>query len=117
MRATDRELVELTRFLKRLSVEKDTQVWKVTADRLGKARSRRAQVNISRIARFTSANETVVVPGKVLGSGTIDHPVRVAAFKFSTSATKAIANAGGECLSIRELVEANPDGEGIRILG
>ncbi len=117
MRSTNEELIKLTRFLKKVSGEKDAGVWRATADQLEKGRSRRAEVNIGRIARFTSANETIVVPGKVLGSGTINHPVRVAAFEFSTSAITAIADAGGKCLSIRELVEANPAGKGIRIVG
>jgi len=117
MRATNKELVELTRLLKRSSAENDARVWRAAAARLERARSRRAEVNISRIARSTSANETVLIPGKVLGSGAISHPVRVAAFKFSASAVKAITEAGGECLTIRELIESNPAGTRVKILG
>ena len=117
MRTTNKELVDLIRALRRLSAEKDVGVWRAVADRLVKARTRRAEVNISRIARFTSANETVIVPGKVLGSGILDHAVTVGALKFSTSAAKAITDAGGKCLSIRELLEVNPTGEKLEILG
>ncbi len=117
MKATDEELIKLVRFLRKSSTANDVAVWRAAADHLKRARSRRREVNISRIARSTSTNETVLIPGKVLGSGTIGHPVRVAAFKFSASAAKAIAEAGGECLSIRELVDSNPQGVGIKILG
>jgi large subunit ribosomal protein L15 len=37
---------------------------------------------------------------KILGRGKIDVPVKVSAHKFSTSAKKAIENAGGEIISI-----------------
>ncbi|UCD73406.1 MAG: 50S ribosomal protein L18e [Candidatus Bathyarchaeota archaeon] len=117
MKSTDEELVKLVRFLRKSSITNDAAVWSAAADQLKGTRSRRGEVNISRIARSTSKNQTVLIPGKVLGSGRIGHPVRVAAFKFSASAAKAIAEAGGECLSIRELVDSNPKGVGIKILG
>lgn len=117
MKATDEELIKLVHFLRKSSVANDVAVWRAAADQLKRSRSRRREVNISRIARSTSTNETVLIPGKVLGSGIINHPVRVAAFKFSASAAKAITEAGGECFSIRELVNSNPQGVGIKILG
>jgi large subunit ribosomal protein L18e len=117
MKATNEELIKLVHFLRNSSVANDAAVWRAAADQLKGTRSRRREVNISRIARSTSTNQTVLIPGKVLGSGRIGHPVRVAAFKFSASAAKGIAEAGGECLSIRELVDSNPKGIGIKILG
>jgi large subunit ribosomal protein L18e len=117
MKATNEELIKLIHFLRGSSVANNVAVWRAVANQLKSARSRRREVNISRIARSTSSNETILIPGKVLGSGTISHPVRVAAFKFSASATKAITDAGGECLSIQELVNSNPKGVGIKIIG
>jgi len=80
------------------------------------ARSRRI-VNLSRINRSTDKNEVIVVPGKVLGSGEIDHSVTVAAWSFSDSAREEIAKAKGTCLTIPELVKKDPKGKNIRILG
>jgi large subunit ribosomal protein L18e len=42
--------------------------------------------------------------------------VDVVAFKFSAKAQEKIENAGGECLSIEEAMEANPKGSNIRIM-
>jgi large subunit ribosomal protein L18e len=58
----------------------------------------------------------VVVPGKVLGAGNLDHPVSVAAFSFSAEAKSKISKAKGKCLSISELIEDNPKGSNVKIM-
>jgi large subunit ribosomal protein L18e len=58
-----------------------------------------------------------VVPGKVLGTGKIDHPVNVAAFAFSEQARSKILKAKGKCLSISDLMKKNPKGTNIKIIG
>ncbi|RMF89481.1 MAG: 50S ribosomal protein L18e, partial [Methanobacteriota archaeon] len=64
---------------------------------------------------YTEKGDVVAVPGKVLGSGTIAHPLTVAACSFTASAREKITAAGGRCLSIEELVKENPKGSGVRI--
>jgi len=87
------------------------------ADRLSRSRRRRIAVNVSRLNRYTKEGETAVVPGKVLGAGKIDHPLHVAAFAFSEQARLKILKAKGKCLSILELVERNPKGTNVKIIG
>jgi large subunit ribosomal protein L18e len=67
--------------------------------------------------RYTKEGETVVVPGKVLGAGKMDHPIYVAAFAFSERARLKILKAKGKCLSILELVKRNPKGTNVKIIG
>ncbi|HDJ25902.1 MAG TPA: 50S ribosomal protein L18e [Candidatus Bathyarchaeota archaeon] len=110
------ELKELIRLLRRKYGELGAKIWRDVAERLSRPRSRRAVVNVSKINRYTRPGDTVVVPGKVLGAGSIGHPVCVAAFSFSASARRKIEAAGGECISIRELVERNPRGSGVRLM-
>ena len=114
---TNPELISLIRFLRKKSRENEAAIWKRVAERLSKSKRRRIVVNISRISRYTKENDEVVVPGKVLGSGTIDHPVKVAAFAFSEQAKSKIIKAKGECLSIPELVQMNPKGSNVKIIG
>jgi large subunit ribosomal protein L18e len=76
-----------------------------------------AEVNISRLDRYASEDETVVIPGKLLGSGEIDKKLTVAAFRFSGQAKEKIENAGGRNLSIEELLAKNPTGSKVRIMG
>jgi large subunit ribosomal protein L18e len=116
-RTTNPDFISLIRLLKKQSKENNAAVWRDLADRLSKPRRNRAKVNISRINRHSEENETVVVPGKVLGAGMINHPVTVAAFDFSQQARSKITTAKGKCLSIAELVEANPEGSNLKIIG
>lgn len=74
-------------------------------------------MNISRLNRFTKKGETIVVPGKVLGSGRIDHHLTVAAFAFSELAKSKISKAKGKCLGIADLIDKNPKGTNVKILG
>jgi len=117
MKVTNPELIRLIRFLKKKSRENDAAIWRRVADMLLKPKRRRIAVNVSRINRYTKENDEVVVPGKVLGSGMINHPVRVAAFSFTNKARMKILEAKGECLTIAELVEANPKGSNVKIIG
>lgn len=73
-------------------------------------------VNLSRLNRYTTEKETVIVPGKVLGSGKLEHPVVIAAFTFSDQAQSKILSAKGKCLTIPNLLETNPKGSNIRIM-
>ena len=74
-------------------------------------------MNLSRIDRYANANDTVLVPGKLLAAGAITKPVKVAAYGFSTAAVEKISAAGGECISIESLAETNPKGTNVKIIG
>jgi len=117
LKTTNPQLVELIRFLKKQSREQKAPIWKAVAEKLAVSRRRRIAVNISRINRYTEKNETVVVPGKVLGAGELNHPVTVAAFAFSETAEQKIKKAKGKCLTIPELVKKNPKGSNVKIIG
>lgn len=116
-KSTNPQLVQSIRFLKKQSRENNAKIWKDVAEYLAKPRRRRIAVNVSRLNRHTEKNETVVVPGKVLGAGRINHPITVAAFSFSQRAKKKIKAAKGKPLSILKLAKKNPKGSNIKIIG
>jgi len=116
VRSTNPELIGTVRLLRRKARENDAPIWRDVAERLSSSRRRRLAVNVGRLNRHVKDRETVVVPGKVLGAGSLDHAVIVAAFGFSGEAEAKILRAKGKCLSIRELVEANPKGSNVRIM-
>lgn len=115
--ATNPQLRKLMFHLRKSWRAYGARIWLDVAKRLARPRRKRVAVNISRINRYTSDGDVVVVPGKVLGAGTLSHPVTVAAFSFSKSAREKIIQAGGKCISIQELVEHNPKGSGVKIIG
>lgn len=117
IKATNPYLIELIRLLKKKGRENEAAIWRDIAERLSKPRQRRASVNLSQLNRYTSEGEQVIVAGKVLGAGLMDHPVTVAAFTFSDQAREKILRARGKCLSIPDLVELNPKGTRVTILG
>ena len=109
-------LSNLVANLKSAARDSDADVWKDVADRLEKPRRTHAEVNLSRIERYAREDETVVVPGKVLGSGMLQKAVTVAAVDFSSSAETKVDHAGGETVSLAEFVEQNPDGSNVRVI-
>jgi large subunit ribosomal protein L18e len=116
-KTTNPELIELIRFLKKQSKENKVEIWRDIAERLAKPRRKRVAVNLSRLNRHTHKSETVVVPGKVLGTGDISHPITVTAFAFSEKAKVKMKAAKGKFLSFPELIKKNPKGSNVRIIG
>lgn len=113
---TNPRIVRLINALKAASRESGSPLWRDIAQRLEKPRRNYAAINISKINRHTKSNDTVIVPGKVLAAGEIEHGVTVAALNFSASAMAKIQGAGGKCLAIERLVQEHPKGSGIKIL-
>lgn len=99
--------------LRRLSIEADVGLWRRVAADLERPTRRQRQVNLFKIDACCADNETVLVPGKVLGLGTLSKKVRVAAYTFSAQARSSLAD---RALSIPQLMQENPKGKGVRIL-
>jgi len=116
-KTTNPEIVELIQFLRKQGRENNAEIWRDIAERLAKPRKNRPAVNLSRLNRHTQENEVVVIPGKVLSSGEINHSVTVAALAFSEKAKEKINAANGKCLSFTELVNNNPKGSKITMIG
>jgi len=117
VRKTNLVLRELVKTLRAYARKYNAKIWAYIAEELEKPSRRRRAVNISKINRYTETNDYVVVPGKVLGAGELDHPVTVAAFSFSKSAIEKIERAGGRAISIFKLLEERPSGSSVKIIG
>ena len=90
-------------------------IWKRVAKELAKPRKRRVEANLSRIEENALKDSTILVPGKVLGAGTLSKSITIAAFSFSDSAKKLISKAGAKAVSIESLHKSNPEGKGVII--
>ena len=115
LKKTNEDLIGLIQQLKSESWKQNAPIWRDLAKRLEKPNRNWAEVNISHIKRYAKKNDTIVIPGKLLGAGYIDIPVTIAAFQTSANAREKITNAGGKYFTINELVKKNPKGTGIRI--
>jgi len=111
------QLQGLIRELKKQSNAEKVALWKRLANDLEKPTRMRRVVNLTKLNKCSKENEIIVVPGKVLGTGELDHKVTVAAFNFSKQAIEKIENAKGTIYSIYEFMQKNPKGQKTRILG
>ncbi|MFH1849874.1 MAG: 50S ribosomal protein L18e [archaeon] len=114
---TNPNLCQLIADLKKASAQEKAGIWKRIASDLAKSSSRRRVVNIAKINRYASEDETVIVPGKVLGVGTLEKKITVSAYQFSAQAKSKIIDAKGRCMTIPELMKSNLKGTKVRILG
>ncbi|MFL2954257.1 MAG: 50S ribosomal protein L18e [Candidatus Thalassarchaeaceae archaeon] len=114
---TNDALIALIGDLKAQSRSTGAALWRDVALRLEASRSNWAEPNLSRLSRTAGGDETILVPGKLLGSGDITGSPSVAAYSVSAGARSKIEAAGGRVMSIRDLMNDNPNGKGVRILG
>jgi len=114
---TNQTLRSLIENLKRLGTEKNIPLWGRVASDLGKSNRSRRIVNLSRINRFTKENEIIIVPGKVLGDGILEHKLTIAAFSYSKTALDKISKAQAKAMSIPDLMQQDIKGKRVRIIG
>ena len=115
-KTTNPQLIELISSLHKESREKQAPIWLDVADYLAKTRSQRVSVNLSTINRHTKKADVVVVPGKLLASGNIEHAVTVAAFDISATAKAKLDAVKAKYITIPELMEKNPKGSNVKII-
>ena len=74
-------------------------------------------VNIKKIAAYSKEGDSVLVPGKVLGIGSIPHKITLYSFSISESAAMLITKVGGSVKPIDDAVKDHPTGKGLIMLG
>lgn len=99
--------------VKTLAAQPQAPVWRALAEALNRPRQGLSEVPLSRIER--AHGKVLVVPGTVLGTGTVTKKHTVAALRFSATARQKIEAAGGSCISIEEAAKHKP--ADLRILG
>lgn len=91
-------------------------IWRRVSRRLMKPkRSHRIEANLARLNKNTKEGDVVVIPGKVLGGGDLDHKITVASLKASQSAKEKLAQAECELIDIPTLLDRNPEGSGVKL--
>jgi large subunit ribosomal protein L18e len=112
---TNKNLRNLITKLKEKSGESKL-ISRIASD-LSKPSRIRREVNLSRLNHFTKENELIVVPGKVLGGGSLDHKITLYALNVSQGAQSKLEKSGCKILSISELTKEQLSGKRIRIIG
>ncbi len=115
-RKTNPQLMLQTDAFKAQARQHQANIWRELAKRLEAPSNNYAKVNLSRLNRHTNSGDVVIVPGKVLGAGSIDHPISIGAPSFSESARSKILTAGGTVLSLDEIAQVSPRGSHVKII-
>lgn len=111
------QLYNLINKLKIVGKKNNIPLWLTIAELLERPRSKRAEVNIYKLAKYTHEGSKVIVPGKVLGVGDINHKIILASLSISKTAAEKIKKSGGIIMSIEEMVDKFPDGKEVIIIG
>jgi large subunit ribosomal protein L18e len=111
------ELQGLIGELKKQSSVQKVKLWnRLASDLSGPTRQRRV-VNLYKIDKLAKDDETIIVPGKVLGTGEITRKISIAAFTFSGSALEKLKQGKCKVMTINQILAENPKGKKVRILG
>ncbi len=97
------------------SRKENMPLWRRIAKELGRATRQKRVVNLHKLSRYTKPKEWVIVPGKVLGNGKLQHELNVIAYQFSKKALEAI-NEKGKAFTIEEFILESIKAKGIRII-
>ena len=114
---TNQVVVYMARSLRKASAANDAPIWAKLAEYALKPSIARRDININRIGQLTKKGDTVVFPGKVLGTGSIPHDITLFSFSISRAAADKIIGSGGKLIGYSELIEQNPTGSGVVLLG
>ena len=114
---TNQVVIRMAKDLKKASLKNDAPIWAKLAEFALKPSAARRDINLNRIGQLTKENDTVVFPGKVLGTGNVPHKITLYSFSISNSAAAKILENGGKIISYSNLIEQNPTGKGVVLLG
>lgn len=114
---TNPQLKGLIDELQKKAYTDKAMLWKKVANDLARPTRNRRAVNLSRINRYTKKGDTVIVPGKVLAAGELDHSITIAAWQFSGQAEEKIKKADAKAVTIEEIMKSGIKGKGVRIIG
>lgn len=112
MRKTNTTNIELRKLISQLAKQKQ-KIFKRIAKDLSKPTRKRREVSIYRINKHTKDGESIIVPGKVLSPGNLDHSVNVYALNFSEKAKQKIIEKKGTANHLDKAIGQ----KGLRIIG
>jgi|TARA_Y100000034_G_scaffold94516_1_gene114553 large subunit ribosomal protein L18e len=110
LKKTNPRILGLIKSLYEKSEGSKTGLWRALAQRLEGTNQNWATPNLSRLSRITSKGESIVVPGKVLGTGNLDHSVNIYAVSASMTAISKITKSGSSFGSIEDLLTKGSKG-------
>ncbi len=91
-------------------------VWSDVAERLRKPRRVRAEITLSRLDKVTTENALVVVPGRIVSTGTVSHKMTVGYLAATKTALVRLKQAGVTALPLPQFLQKHAQDKGIKIV-
>ncbi|MDH3277486.1 MAG: 50S ribosomal protein L18e [Nitrosopumilus sp.] len=114
---TSQVVIQMAKDLKKASLKNNAPIWAKLAQYALKPSVARRKINLYKIGQLTKDNDTIVFPGKILGTGSLPHKITISSFSISESAADKITKSGGKLISFSDLIAKNPTGKGVVFLG
>lgn len=99
-----------------LEAAKNKDPWRKIAQSISGSRKKYSSVNLKKIDQNCENGDTIIIAGKVLGVGTLNKKIRIAAMSFSEQAIEKLKKSKSEIFTLSEEIIKNPKGEGIKIV-
>ena len=84
---------------------KNAGLWRDVRRIISQPRRARAVVNLNKLDKLTKEGEFVIVPGKVLSFGHVNHKLKIAAVEYSASAAAKLKEKGCEMVGVHEMLK------------
>ena len=114
---TNQIVIQMVKTLRVASKKNNAPIWERLADLALKPTRAKRTMNLGQLDKFVSDNDVVVVPGKVLGTGSLSHKITLCSFSISTTGAKKVTQSGGKIIDFAQLIKNNPTGKGVKIIG
>ncbi|HJW20440.1 MAG TPA: 50S ribosomal protein L18e [Candidatus Nitrosotalea sp.] len=114
---TNQIVIQMVKTLRGAYKKNNAPIWERLADLALKPTRAKRTMNLGQLDKFVSDNDVVVVPGKILGTGSLSHKITLCSFSISTTGAKKIIQSGGKILDISEIIKNHPTGKGVKIIG
>ncbi|MFA5020240.1 MAG: 50S ribosomal protein L18e [Candidatus Pacearchaeota archaeon] len=109
-RKTNIELV------KTIILTKKNKEWEKVSHLISASKRKAVSMNLSEINSLSNENDSVIVPGKVLGSGSINKKIKIVALSFSKSAEEKLKKLKIEYTTISEEIKKNQKANKLKII-
>jgi large subunit ribosomal protein L18e len=114
---TNQVVIQMVKALRGASKKNNAPIWEKLAEFALKPTRAKRTLNLGQIDKFVSDNDVIIVPGKVLGTGSLSHKITLCSFSISSTGAKKIMQSGGKILDITQIIKNYPTGKGVKIIG
>ncbi len=95
----------LTELGKAQQTGKNSGIWRYIYNLASKPRRKRIAVNMSKLQKYAAAGENIVVPGKLLGTGSLDKSINITAVEYSSGALAKLRKAKCTVVALPEMMK------------